>query len=124
MSNFKSLHHSSLLISDLTISLAFYCDVLGLETDSARPDLGYDGVWLWVGEQQIHLLVLPNPDPIDGRPTHGGRDRHIAMMLVDVSELQAKLDIARIDYTQSKSGRRAVFCRDPDGNALEFIEIV
>ena len=24
--------------------------------------------------------------------------------------------------TVSRSGRKAVFCRDPDGNALEFIE--
>lgn len=28
-----------------------------------------------------------------------------------------------IPYTRSRSGRTALFCRDPDGNALEFIEI-
>jgi glyoxylase I family protein len=31
------------------------------------------------------------------------------------------LDGARIAYTLSRSGRAALFCRDPDGNALEFI---
>jgi hypothetical protein len=24
----------------------------------------------------IHLMELPNPDPLEGRPAHGGRDRH------------------------------------------------
>ncbi|MGR9099900.1 MAG: VOC family protein, partial [Gammaproteobacteria bacterium] len=26
-------------------------------------------------------------------------------------------------YTLSKSGRQALFCRDPDGNALEILEL-
>ncbi len=122
MSNFKSIHHSSLIISNLEASLRFYCDILGLHVDPARPELDYEGAWLWVGDQQIHLLVLPNPDPTEGRPVHGGRDRHIALSVVDLAKLQGKLDNEEIDYTQSKSGRRAIFCRDPDAHALEFIE--
>jgi len=27
-----------------------------------------------------------------------------------------------ISFTMSSSGRKALFCRDPDGNALEFIQ--
>ncbi|MEE8429299.1 MAG: glyoxalase, partial [Gammaproteobacteria bacterium] len=30
------------------------------------------------------------------------------------------LESAGIPYNQSRSGRQALFCRDPDGNALEF----
>ena len=33
------------------------------------------------------------------------------------------LDSAGVDYSMSRSGRRALFCRDPDGNGLEFIEV-
>jgi glyoxylase I family protein len=33
------------------------------------------------------------------------------------------LEKAEIKFTRSKSGRRAMFCRDPDANALEFIEV-
>lgn len=88
--------------------------------DDARPDLGYPGAWLRAGEQQVHLLQLPNPDPRDGRPAHGGRDRHIAFDVTDGSALRAALDQANIKYTLSRSGRPALFCRDPDGNALEF----
>jgi glyoxylase I family protein len=32
-----------------------------------------------------------------------------------------RLNQAGVTYTLSQSGRRALFCRDPDGNALEFI---
>jgi glyoxylase I family protein len=72
--------------------------------------------------QQIHLLELPNPDPVEGRPSHGGRDRHIAFSIVSVAELKSRLQQNQVEFTESRSGRAAIFCRDPDGNALEFIE--
>ena len=102
--------------------MRFYRDVLGLTEDDARPDLGYPGAWLHIGEQQLHLLQLPNPDPREGRPAHGGRDRHTAFYVHDFSALRAALDHADISYTLSRSGRNALFCRDPDGNALEFVQ--
>lgn len=117
-----SILHASLIVKDTKTSLAFYCDILGLDIDRERPDLGYPGAWLNVGSQQIHLLELPNPDPVTGRPEHGGRDRHVAMRVTSIDILKSKLDNASIAYTSSKSGRKALFCRDPDGNALEFIE--
>ncbi|MGC2457466.1 MAG: VOC family protein [Gallionellaceae bacterium] len=54
---------------------------------------------------------------------HGGRDRHVALAVSDLEELMRRLAAAGVACTLSKSGRRALFCRDPDGNALEFIEI-
>lgn len=118
----REILHSSLLVQDTNRSLSFYRDMLGLEVDDNRPDLGFPGVWLKVGTQQIHLLELPSPDPVDGRPEHGGRDRHTAMQVTDIDALQVRLEKAGIDFTRSKSGRKALFTRDPDGNALEFIE--
>jgi glyoxylase I family protein len=44
------------------------------------------------------------------------------MTVDDLDRLGRRLSAARIAYTRSRSGRRALFCRDPDGNALEFIE--
>lgn len=117
----ESLHHASLLVQDLPLSLAFYCDLLGLEVDETRPDLGYSGAWLWVGAQQLHLLCLPNPDPCTGRPAHGGRDRHLAFKVRQFDALQERLRRSDITFTLSRSGRAALFVRDPDGNALEFI---
>ena len=116
------LHHASLIVSDTERALRFYCDILGLERANNRPELGFPGAWLQLGSQQIHLMELPNPDPLEGRPSHGGRDRHIAISISNISALMATLDQNQIPYSESRSGRRALFCRDPDQNALEFIE--
>lgn len=118
-----AIHHASFVVADIRRALVFYCGVLGLEQDHSRPELGYPGAWLQVGDGQIHLLELPNPDPIEGRPAHGGRDRHLAMTVTDLARIKTALDQAGFDYTLSKSGRRALFCRDVDSNAIELIEI-
>ena len=115
------MHHASILVKNTQNSLGFYAGVLEMRTVS-RPDLGFPGAWLEVGEQQIHLLELPNPDPVDNRPAHGGRDRHLAFTTGDLPGLRSRLDEAGIVYSLSKSGRAALFCRDPDGNGLEFIQ--
>lgn len=117
-----AIHHVSVLVADTGRALGFYCDVLGLKPDPARPDLGYPGAWLNVAGQQIHLLELDNPDPSEGRPPHVGRDRHLALTVADLDVLAAALENAGVAYTRSRSGRRALFCRDPDGNGLEFVE--
>lgn len=114
--------HATFLTSDLTKSRAYYEGVLGLRPDSNRPAMSYDGVWYDVApNQQIHLMLLPNPEAGLQRPAHGGRDRHVALAVSDIAKLIARLDQAGIVYTLSQSGRRALFCRDPDENALEFI---
>jgi len=118
----SAIHHVSLLVADTDRSLAFYQGLLGLELDRSRPDLGYPGAWLKLGGQQLHLLELPNPDPVEGRPAHGGRDRHLALAVSDLDGLQAVLADAGIAFSLSRSGRRALFCRDPDQNALELVE--
>ena len=119
--NIFSLNHASLIVANLDVSMMFYSDVLGLQQVD-RPDLGFPGAWFQLGDQQIHLLELENPDPITGRPEHGGRDRHVALNALSLSPVQDTLNKAGIVYTMSKSGRRALFCRDPDGNAIEIIE--
>ena len=114
--------HTSFLTSDLAKSRAFYEGVLGLQRDPNRPAMSFEGVWYNVADnQQIHLLLLPNPEVGLQRPAHGGRDRHVALAVSDFANLVEALKLAGIAFTLSQSGRRALFCRDPDGNALEFI---
>lgn len=116
------LLHASFLIENLETSLHFYHEILGMEIDPSRPEMRFPGVWFRIGDQQIHLLQLPNPDPVTGRPAHGGRDRHVALSVMDITPLADVLNKAGIAFSMSQSGRRALFVRDPDGNALEFIE--
>ncbi|MCU0935939.1 MAG: VOC family protein [Gammaproteobacteria bacterium] len=116
------LAHASVMVADTGRALGFYRDLLGLAVDDSRPDLGYPGAWLQVGDQQVHLLELPNPDPTEGRPAHGGRDRHVAFHVQGLDALVRVLEDAGVPVTRSRSGRPAIFCRDPDGNAVELIE--
>ena len=123
MSEITGLLHAGLLIADVARARAFYESVLGLRS-VARPDLPYPGVWYDVGAgQQLHLMALPNPEAGAARPAHGGRDRHVALGVTDLAALRQRLEHAGVGVTMSRSGRPALFCRDPDDNALEFIEL-
>lgn len=122
MIEFTGIHHISVLVADTAAALEFYCGLLGLQAGPARPDLGYPGAWLILGAQQIHLMELPNPDPTHDRPAHGGRDRHAALLVRELHPLKQVLEHARWPYTTSRSGRAAIFFRDPDGNAWEVME--
>lgn len=116
------IHHVSFLTSDLSRARAFYEDVLELRVNLSRPSMSFDGVWYDVAQcQQIHLMVLPDVEAGPQRSLHGGRDRHVALSVSDMAQLIARLDKAGISYTLSQSSRSALFCRDPDQNALEFI---
>ena len=122
MALIAGLHHVSVLVANTERALAFYRDLLELPVAPERPPMAYGGAWLQLGSQQIHLLELPNPDPVGGRPAHAGRDRHTALLVTGLEQLVQRLETAGVGFTRSRSGRRAVFCRDPDGNAVELIE--
>ncbi|HXH64348.1 MAG TPA: VOC family protein [Mariprofundaceae bacterium] len=117
------LHHVGLIVSDLEAAAAFYEDVLGLRRD-ARPDLGFPGIFYALdGGAQLHLMQIDDPYAGISRPAHGGRDRHLALAVSDLQAIREHLDAAGVTYTPSRSGRQALFCRDPDGNAIELSEI-
>lgn len=120
--NLLRMDHHSVLSSDIAKSKFFYHEILGLEIDPDRPNLAYDGLWFKIGEQAIHCICLPNPDPVLERPEHGGRDRHVALKIANLQPLITRLEEHSIFYSKSKSGRAAIFFRDPDGNAVEVIE--
>ena len=124
MADVRAIHHVSLLVSDTGRALGFYHDLLGLEIDGSRPDMAYPGAWLQMDNAQIHLLELPDTLRGTERPEHGGRDRHVALSVTDMDVLVAALETSGVAYTLSRSGRRALFCRDPDGNAIELIEVM
>lgn len=115
------LLHASLTVQDLVRARDFYERVLGLSPSPLRPDLGYPGAWYVLGELQIHLLALADAPQTIG-DQHAGRDRHLALAVDDVAALKSRLDSEGIAYSLSRSGRAALFCRDPDGNGLEFVQ--
>ena len=120
MIKINRLTHTGLIINDLARSRTFYEGLLGLVPNPGRPEFGFEGVWYDIGHNQVHLMVVPNPYLEVIHPAHGGRDIHIAFAVDDVDAVRAELEQAGIAYSMSQSGRAALFCRDPDGNALEF----
>ena len=123
-SDITALLHAGLLVSNLQTARHFYQSVLGLTPLLGRPALPYPGEWYALNaQQQLHLMELPNPDANAVRPEHGGRDRHIAFGVNQLSSIQHRLDTAGVRYPLSKSGRPALFCRDPDGITLEFVQV-
>lgn len=117
-----AVDHVSLLVGDTARSLGFYHGLLGIPLDTSRPELGFPGAFLRLGDVQIHLLELAMPGAQHTPPAHAGRDRHLALEIEDLDAALAALAAAGIDYTLSRSGRRALFCRDPDGNGIELLE--
>lgn len=119
----SKLLHATLLVSDLGRAREFYEQVLGFSASNLRPQMSFEGVWYELGShQQLHLMQLPSPETGLQRPANGGRDRHLAFAVDDLSALIQKLEGAGVKFNLSQTGRRALFCRDPDDNALEFIE--
>jgi len=119
---YAGILHASVIVSDLARALVFYRDVLGLPVDPARPNLSFPGAWLWIGAQQIHLMQIEGASPTPPVTAISGRDRHTAIGIVDLSGLKRRLADAGVEYVESTRGRR-LFCRDPDGNTLEFAEV-
>ena len=119
----RGIDHVSLLVDDAESACRFYAEVLGLAV-LPRPDLGFPGAWLSLGAgQALHLLELPGPDSRAGRPEHGGRDRHFALRVGATAPFAARLAERGIAFTRSRSGRDALFFRDPDGNAVELLGV-
>lgn len=123
MSGVLSLHHVSILVADTARALGFYRDILGLPVDDSRPPMEFAGAWLRLGAQQIHLIELAGRSAAEPSVGHGGRDRHLALQVRDIDTLAARLQAGGFRLSWSRSGRRALFCRDPDGNAIELIEV-
>lgn len=61
------------------------------------------------------------PDDSTGRGC-ARRDRHVCVNVKSIDPVIERLDAAGVEYTMSKSGRRAVFFRDPDMNTMECLE--
>lgn len=107
------IHHVSINVSDLTRSIAFYTDVLGLTLDSSRPDLTVDGVWLDLPTGQLHLIVGEVP---------AANGQHFAVGVADLDDAVAELRGSGIEVRGPFpiGAARQAFVSDPDGNAIEL----
>ena len=107
------VHHVSINVSDVAASVAFYTEVLGLRRRTDRPEFGFDGAWLDVGEQQVHLIHHQVP---------GNLGQHFAIRVADIDAAVAELRGKGVEVrgpVPVGTGRQA-FLSDPAGNLVEL----
>src|SRR5687768_9377797 len=53
----QGFSHVAIVASDVDEARRFYCDLLGFE-ELPRPDFSVPGIWLRVGDLQLHIIEL------------------------------------------------------------------
>jgi predicted RNase H-like nuclease/catechol 2,3-dioxygenase-like lactoylglutathione lyase family enzyme len=97
---------------------AFYCDLLGLrEIDKPESLAGRGGLWLELGDLEIHIGV---EDGMDRTLTKA----HLAYQVGDIQHWRKRMDEAGIPIGDSVPipGFERFEIRDPFGNRVEFIQ--
>lgn len=113
--NIRGIHHVSINVDDVDAAVEFYTKMLGFNLRSDRPDFGFDGAWLDVANQQVHLIRAETPAALG---------QHYAVLVEDidaaVTELRSR-GVSVGDPSPVGSSRQA-FLSDPSGNAIELHE--
>lgn len=124
----NKIHHVAVLCSDYAKSKAFYSEVLGLEVlsenyraerESYKTDLALNGEFV------VELFSFPHPPKRLSRPEAAGL-RHLAFEVDDVEATLAEVAAKGVPHEQVRidpfSGKKFVFCFDPDDLPIEFYE--
>lgn len=122
MIQYEQLHHVGLNVTDLAKSKKFYEHVLCLP-ELKRPPFDFEGAWYAAGNQQIHLLVLPESQTIRHNPFLSSREGHVALRVKSYEETLDWLKKHEVDVMEkpnSISGFAQLFIADPDGNLIEL----
>lgn len=112
------MNHFTILARDIEETRRFYTDILGLK-EGYRPDMGFPGIWFYVGEQWVLHVVAGRKMP---SPPAGVID-HMAFSATGLPETLAKLKANNIDYRLSRQvGTRVwqIFFDDPNGAKVEL----
>lgn len=118
------LEHVNLTVSDLDRSVAFYCDVLGLEVRwQGHTSSGKHAAH--VGNREMYLALFAATSP--GRATldYGAvGPNHFGLIVEDLDAVRPRLEAAGITphlEDAYEPGRRLYFY-DPDGMEVELVE--
>ena len=112
------LDHVNLRTARLEEMRRFYSDVLGLE-DGQRPDFGFDGAWLYLGDKACVHLVPAKKAPAAKDPGI----EHFAFRSLGAADMVKKLQKRGIGFwilARKKIGVLQINLHDPDGNHLEL----
>ena len=110
------IDHVSVLVTDLGRSRRFYRDVLGLKEIAKPRTFDFRVLWFDLGNQQLHLLLKPQPDVRS--------PRHFALRVRDAGQARRYFQQHGIatEETTPIPGADRFFLADPDGNRIEVIQ--
>jgi catechol 2,3-dioxygenase-like lactoylglutathione lyase family enzyme len=140
----RGVHHSSISTPNLERLLAFYRDLVGIEvlfvTTFDGPEIeaitalpGAKGkvAMLCAANVHIELFEYASPDAaphVPNRPVNNHGLTHLCFDVVDLPAEYERLKAAGVEFhcppTHLGRGVRTTYARDPDGNVVEFQEIL
>jgi catechol 2,3-dioxygenase-like lactoylglutathione lyase family enzyme len=113
------MNHFTVIAEDPQATLNFYVGLLSLRVGH-RPDLGFDGAWLYGdGPQALLHLYFDRPVPAQ----RAGVIDHMAFSASDLKAVKARFDARGITYDlrrQAGAGTWQLFCHDPNGAKVEL----
>ena len=125
------MEHYLVMTSDLDATREFYCNALGF-SDGFRPDLGFPGYWLYLGETPcIHIAEWASYTAHSQRlglqvttpaPGTGALD-HLAFAASDYEGFVERLQQHGVQAARHDTpaiGLRQLFLLDPNGLKLEI----
>lgn len=144
----KALHHVGITVADLEGAIDFYHGVLGLEfvnepspvfdDPALGPAVGVPGaalrqVSLALGDAVLELLEYQRPpSPVSSPlPQNAVGAQHVAFRVDDVEASKRELEARGVEFFSEVNhvdegvlaGWRWVYFADPEGNALELVEV-
>lgn len=110
------IDHVSVIITEVERSRRFYVDVLELREIAKPKTFDFVALWFDLGNQQLHLLLKPQPDTIS--------PRHFALRVRDIAQAREHFRTLGIpvDETTKIPGCDRFFVWDPDRNRIEIIQ--
>ena len=113
------MNHFTAIGEDRRKTLDFYVGLLGLK-EGYRPDLGFDGAWLYGdGTQAILHLYFDRKAPAQ----RAGVIDHMAFSASDLKAVKARFDERKVKYDlrrQAGAGTWQLFSHDPNGAKVEL----
>ena len=115
--------HTMVRVSDLELSLDFYCNKLGLKEvrRADHPEGRFTLVFLAAeGDEEAQVELTHNWDPEE---LSGGRNfGHLAYRVDDIYDLCQRLMDGGVIINRPPRDGRMAFVRSPDGISVEFLQ--